>query len=137
MQYYSLQHQTLHLPPATSTAWWPSCFILSGSILIALRSSPVAYWTPPNLGSSSSSVISFCLFTVHGILTASILGWFAIPSSSGLHFARTLHCDLPIWVTLHSMAHSFTELYKPLHHNKAVIHQGVLARDLKYVHHLD
>ena len=28
------------------------------------------------------------------------------------------------WVALHSMAHSFMELYKPCHHNKAVIHEG-------------
>ena len=28
------------------------------------------------------------------------------------------------WVALHGMAHSFNELRKPLHHNKAVIHEG-------------
>ena len=28
------------------------------------------------------------------------------------------------WVALHGMAHSFTELNKPLHHDKAVIHEG-------------
>ena len=31
----------------------------------------------------------------------------------------------PSWVALHGMAHSFIELHKPLHHNKAVIHEGV------------
>ena len=30
-----------------------------------------------------------------------------------------------ILVALHSMAHSFTELGKPLHPDKAVIHEGV------------
>ena len=30
---------------------------------------------------------------IHGVLTARILEWFAIPSSSGPHFARTLHYD--------------------------------------------
>ena len=30
----------------------------------------------------------------------------------------------PSWVALHSMAHSFIELCKPLHHDKAVIHEG-------------
>ena len=39
---------------------------------------------------------------ITGVLTASILEWFAIPSSSGTPFVRTLHCDLcildgPIW----------------------------------------
>ena len=28
-------------------------------------------------------------------------------------------------MALHGMAHSFTELHKPLHHDKAVIHEGV------------
>ncbi|KAF7234791.1 Protein TESPA1 [Varanus komodoensis] len=30
----------------------------------------------------------------------------------------------PSWVALHGIAHSFIELHKPLHHNKAVIHEG-------------
>ena len=43
---------------------------------------------------------------------AGILKWFAIPFSSGPRFVRTPHHDPPILVTLHSMAHSFTELDK-------------------------
>ena len=31
--------------------------------------------------------------TVHGVLKARILKWFAIPFSSGPHFVRTLHQD--------------------------------------------
>ena len=31
----------------------------------------------------------------------------------------------PSWVGLHSIAHSFSELFKPLRHDKAVIHEGV------------
>ena len=34
----------------------------------------------------------------------------------------------PSWVALHGVAHSYTELCKPLCHNKAVIHEGVLER---------
>ena len=30
----------------------------------------------------------------------------------------------PSWVALHGMAHSFIELRKPLHHDKAVIREG-------------
>ena len=43
----------------------------------------------------------------------------------------------PSWVALHSMAHSFIELCKPLHHDKAVIHEGdhwtiaLISQDLK------
>ena len=37
-----------------------------------------------------------CRAAVHGVLQARILQWFAIPSSSGSCFVRTLHCDLSI-----------------------------------------
>ena len=36
------------------------------------------------------------LLTVLGVLKASILERFAIPSSRGPHFVRTLHCDLSV-----------------------------------------
>ena len=47
--------------------------------------------------------------TVHGVLKARILKWFAIPFSSGSHFVRTLHHGPSI---LGEMAHSFIELDK-------------------------
>ena len=64
MQYCSLQHQTLLLSPVTSTAGYSFCF---GSIPLFflelfLPWSPVAYWAPTDLGSSSFSILSFCLF---------------------------------------------------------------------------
>ena len=34
--------------------------------------------------------------TVHGVLKARILKWFAIPFSSGPHSVRTLHHDPPV-----------------------------------------
>ena len=37
-------------------------FISSFFLKLLLHSSPVAYWAPIDLGSSSFSVISFCLF---------------------------------------------------------------------------
>ena len=30
----------------------------------------------------------------------------------------------PSWVALQSLAHNFTELRKPFHHDEAVIHEG-------------
>ena len=54
--------------------------------------------------------------TLRGVLKARILKWFAIPSSSGPHFVRTLHLTPPSWVGLYGMAHSFLEL------DKAVVH---------------
>ena len=64
MQYCSLQHQTLLLSPVTSTT---GCCFYFGSIPsffleLFLHWSPVAYLAPTDLGSSSFSVLSFCLF---------------------------------------------------------------------------
>ena len=64
MQYCSLQDQTLLLSPVTSTTGCCFCFgsIPSFFLELFLHWSPVAYWAPTNLGSSSFSVLSFCLF---------------------------------------------------------------------------
>ena len=60
----SLQHQTLLLSPVTSTAGYCFCFgsIPSFFLELFLHWSPVAYWAPTDLGSSSFSILSFCLF---------------------------------------------------------------------------
>ena len=61
--------------------------------------------------------MSFLSFhTVHGVLRARLLKWFAIPFSSGPHFVRTR----PSWVALHDMAHSFIELDKSVVNRKAL-----------------
>ena len=64
MQYCSLQHQTLLLPSVTSTTGYWFCFgsIPSFFLELFLYWSPVAYWTPTDLGSSPFTVLSFCLF---------------------------------------------------------------------------
>ena len=54
--------------------------------------------------------------TVHGVLKARILKWFAILFSSGLHLSEICTMTHPSWVALHIMAHSLTEL------DKAVVH---------------
>ena len=64
------------------------------------------------------------IYIVHEVLMTSVLGWFAVLSSSGSRFVRTLCCDPSSWVTLHNMAHSFIELLKPLGNDKAVILGG-------------
>ena len=63
LQYCSLQHWTLLPSPVTSKTGYCFCF---GSVSLLflelfLHWFPVAYWAPPNLGSSSFSVLSFCL----------------------------------------------------------------------------
>ena len=42
---------------------------------------------------SLGSSISPSLHTIHGVLKARMLRWFALPFSSGSHFVRTLHHD--------------------------------------------
>ena len=63
MEYSSLQHQTLPPSPVTCT---PGCCFCFGSISsffleLYLYWSPGAYWASTDLGSSSFSVLSFCL----------------------------------------------------------------------------
>ena len=67
MQYCSLQHRTLLLSPNASTTGCCFCFgsIPSFFLELFLCWSPVAYWAPTDLGSSSFSVLSFCLFILY------------------------------------------------------------------------
>ena len=128
MQYCSLQHRILLSPPDTFTAECHFCIGPATSfflelLVIALPSSPVAYWTPYYLWGLYSGIIYFCVF-IHGVLTVRILEWVAISFSTGSSFVTTLHMTCPSWVALHGMAHSFTKLHMPLHRDKAVIHEG-------------
>ena len=67
MQYCPLQHRALLPSPDTSATehhfhFGPATSFFLELLVTALFSSPVAYQTPSNLRSSSSSVLSFCLF---------------------------------------------------------------------------
>ena len=64
IQYWYLQHQTLLLSPVISITGCCFCFGSVSSFFLELfnHCSPVAYWAPTYLGSSSFSVLSFCLF---------------------------------------------------------------------------
>ena len=124
MQCCTLQDRTLLLSPVTSTTGCCFCFgfILSFFVELFLQWSPVAYWAPTYLGSSSFSVLSFCLFIL-------FMGFSRQETWSGLPFPSpvdhvlselsTMTC--PNWVALHGMAHSFIEL------DKAVVHVIRLA----------
>ena len=72
--------------------------------------SPVAYWAFTDLGSSSFSVLSFCLFILF------ILDWFAIPSPVDHILSELSTMIHPSQVALHGMALSFIEL------DKAAVH---------------
>ena len=81
MQYCSLQHWTLLLSPVTSATGCWFCFgsISSFFLELVLHWSPVAYWAPTNLGSSSFSALFFCLFIL-------FMGFSRQESWSGLPF---------------------------------------------------
>ena len=113
MLYSSLQHWTLLTSSVTSTTGYCFCFgyIPSFFLELFLHWSPVAYWALTDLGSSSFSVLSFCLFIL-------FMGFWRQEYWSGLPFPSPVdHVLLELstmtsssWVTLHSMVHSFTEL---------------------------
>ena len=118
MQYCSLQHQTLLSPPDTSTAGCCFHFDSASSFLLELfLRSPVAYWAPTDLGSSSFSVISFCLFILFMAFSRQEY-WSGLPFPSLVdHILSELSTMTHLsWVALCGMAHSFIEL------DKAVIH---------------
>ena len=87
MQYCSLQHQTLLPSPVTSTTGCCFCFgsISSFFLELFLYWSPVAYWAPTNLGSSSFTVLSFAF---------SYCSW----GSQGKNTEDVCH-SLPQWTT--------------------------------------
>ena len=129
IQCCSLQHQILLSSPDTSTT---ECYICFGpvnsfilGILVISHSSPVAYFTPSDLGDSSFGVISFCIlyssWGTHGkytrVVCHSLLKCIIFCQNSLLWL---------IQLGWPCMAHSFIELCKPLHQDKAMILKGIL-----------
>ena len=103
--------------------WVCFCFASISSFFLELflHWYPVLYWAPTDLQSSSSVSYSLPFHTVHAVLKAGILKWFAFSFSSGPDFVRTLHHDPFVLVGPHGMAHSFIKL------DKAVVHVIRLA----------
>ena len=130
IQYCSLQHQTLLSPPDTSATgshfyFGPVASFFLELLVIALCSSPVAYWTPSNLRGLSSGVISLCLFIPFMVFSQqeSLRGLpFPLPVDHILSEVFTI--THPSWVALQGMVHGFIELCKPFHHDNAIIHEG-------------
>ena len=96
--YCSLQHRALLPSTVTSTAGCCFCIGSISSFFLELffHWSPSVYWAPTDLGVHLSCPIFLSCCTVHGVLKARILKWFAIPFSSGPRFVRTLHHGLSI-----------------------------------------
>ena len=118
VQYCSLQHQTLlyfTLSPVSSTTGCCFCFGSISSFFLELffHCSPVAYWAPTDLGSSSFSVLSFCLFILFmGFSRQEYWSGLPFPSPVDHVLSELSTMTRPSWVALHGMVHSFIELDK-------------------------
>ena len=73
---------------------WLHPFILSGVFSPLISSSILGTYRPGEFLFQCPIFLPF--HTVHGVLKARILKWFAIPFSSGPHSVRLLHHDPPI-----------------------------------------
>ena len=107
-------------------------FVLSRTISNYLCCSPVAYWTPSDLGGSSSSVVSFCIFILFMGFSRQE-HWCGLPFPPPVdHILSELFTVMPSsWVTLHGLMPSLSYT-SPFCHHKAVFHDGVnLVNSLK------
>ena len=110
MQHCSLQHWTRHIRNWVLFLLWFHLFILSGVISPMISWSILATHRPGEF--IFQCLICLPFHSVHGVLKARILKWFAIPFSSGPRFLRTVHHDLLDLGGLQGMAHRFIELDK-------------------------
>ena len=107
VQYFSLQHWTLLPSPVTSTI---GCCFSFGSVSsffleVFLHCYPVAYWAPTNLGTSSFSVLRFCLFMMFmGFSRQEYWSGLLFPSPVDLVLSELPTMTCPSWVALHGMA---------------------------------
>ena len=107
MQYCSSQHQALVSPPDTSTAEHYLRFGPDSSFFLELflHWSPVAYWAPTNLGGSSFSVLSFCLFILFmGFSRQEHWNALPFPSPADHVLSELSMVTRPSWVALRGMA---------------------------------
>ena len=95
--------------------FFPAASFLLEVLVIALCSSPVAYWTPSNLGDSPYGVISFCLFIL------------------SLWFSRQEHWSGVLF--LPPLDHVLSELFT-LSYLSLVALQGMLIASLSYANSL-
>ena len=82
---------TSHIQNWVLFSLWLHLFILSGAITLLFSSSILHTYRPGEFIFQCHIFLPF--HSVHGVLKARILKWFAITFSSGPHFVRTLHHD--------------------------------------------
>ena len=115
MQYCYLQHWSFFLSPVTPTTGYCFCFgsIPSFFLELFLHWSPVAYWAPTDLESTSFSILSFCCFILFMGFSKQEY-WSGLPFPSPVDYILSpCFCTMthPSWVT-HMAWLSFIELDK-------------------------
>ena len=97
--------------------FFPFGSVSSFFLELFLQWSPVAYWAPSNLGSSSFSVLSLSLFILFLEVSRQEY-WSGLPFPSPVDhiFSELSTMTYLSWVDLHSIAFSFTELDKVVVH---------------------
>ena len=127
MQYCSLQHWTLLLSPVTFTTGHCFCFgsvsILFGVISLLIFTSILGTHQPGEFIFQCPIFLPF--HTVHGVLKARIMRWFAISFSIAPHFLRTLHHDPSVLdgPTRHGSYlryHKYIHIYSSFHNSQKV-----------------
>ena len=132
MQYCSLQHWTLLSSPDTSTVKHHFLFGPAASFFLELSNCPPLF--PSSIldtfqaggggRGSFSSVISFYLFILFiRVSWQEYWSGMAFPPPVYHVLPELFAMTCPSWMAPHAMAHSFIELCKALHHDKAVIHE--------------
>ena len=91
---------------------WLHLFILSGVISPLISSSILGIHGPGEFIFQCHIFLPFP--SVHGVLQARILKWFAFPSPVDHILSELSTMTHPSWVALHGMAHSFLELDKAM-----------------------
>ena len=124
MQHWSLQHQTLLPSPVTSTTGCCFCF---GSVSLFFLElffhwSPVAYWAPTDLGSSSFSVLFFFAFSYCPCCWNQIDYILAVKDGEALYSQQKQDRDLTVAQTMNSVVPNsgwnWRKEGKPLDHSR-------------------
>ena len=127
---FNFTFTTSHIHNWMSFLLWPNCFVPSGAAsncpLLFPSSRLDTFW----LRGLSSIVISFCFFILfRGLSQQEYWSGLTFPGPVDHILSELFPMTHPSWMALHSMTNSFTELHKPLHHDKAVIHD----KEIQYV----
>ena len=107
---------TWHILNCAQFPLCPSCFILSGAFSSCFLLFPESLLEGSNLGSSSSHVISFYLFTLSmGFLHPESWSRSLFPPSVDHIMLELFTMTCWPWVALHGVSHCLIELCKLLH----------------------